>query len=273
MRIGETTINGTSCYLIEDFISIDPPSEGNVITSYDGASVFCSSPEIARLRLRTKSPIFGLWQTLIASGVVDRLDKNKAYIFYTSDDKTQGQIIYYNEGAPLTTSLLDISEENKKQAEEIIVDEDNLTLPQESVYSISEKVERGRDLRKRRIYQAALIILTSISTYLASNAYADYRLEALQNKQVELLTNKTELEDRYKELSKKHAKTRHIDELGPLIYLLRHGFKFSVKLILFGQEKYQVTVVQRKIPDEAFEGFQILDRKYQPDGETIVSYR
>ena len=53
MKIGKTKISDVNCYLIEDFISSDPPTESNIITSYENASVFCSALEVARLRTET----------------------------------------------------------------------------------------------------------------------------------------------------------------------------------------------------------------------------
>ena len=273
MNLGETTMKGVSCYLIEDFISIDPPSESNIITSYADASVFCSALEISRLRSKTNRPIYGIWQILIASKVLDSLSKEKKYILYTDNSKTKGQIIYYiDDTTPHTISLKDAGEEIKSKSEEIIIDENSLVFPEESIYSVAEKAKQSRDMRKRRVYGIAFAIVASISAYLAGDAYASHHLEILENTKTELLGKKAKLEERYKELLQNHTKTKHFPELAPIIYLLRHGFSFYVKLILFEGEQHQITVNQRKIPDEAFEGLRIIGRKHQPTGEIIVTY-
>ena len=270
MRMGKTKISNVNCYLIEDFISSDPPAESNIITSYENASVFCSALEVARLRTETSHKIYGMWQTLIVSGMLDTLDKDKTYVVYT--ENKQGQILYWIDNTPQTISLQDASSEAKEKAEAIIINEANLILPPESIYSVSEKDQRSRDIRKQRISKVTLIIAAGIITYFVSQTYANSQLETMESTRTGLLTKQIELEEKQKELQRSHTKIEYFDDLAPIVFLLRHNFEFSVELILFEQDEYQIIFGQRKIPQEAFEGFQILNQEHQPGGKTIVTY-
>ncbi len=272
MKIGKTKIGNVNCYLIEDFISSDPPAESNIVTEYESASVSCSALEVVRLRNETDYKIYGMWQTLIVSGMLDTLDKNKTYALYTDNNNERGQILYWADGIPQTISLQDASQEAKEKAEAIVINETDLILPAESIYSVSEKDQHNRNIRKQRISQITIIIALGVITYFVSQTYANSQLETMESIKAELLTQKIELEEKQKSLQTSYTKIEYFDDLAPIVFLLRHGFQFSVELILFEEDKYQVIFKQRKIPEEAFEGFQILNQEHQPGGETIVTY-
>ena len=88
---------------------------------------------------------------MIVSGILDTLDKNKTYVVYTDENK-QGQILYWIDNTPQTISFQDASSEAKEKAEAIIINEADLILPPESIYSVSEKDQRSRNIRKQRIF-------------------------------------------------------------------------------------------------------------------------
>lgn len=273
IRPGTTNIQGQACYLVEDFISSSPPADANIIMEYRGKSIFCSASEVARLRKEVDLPLYGIWQVLIASKVLDEINEEATHVLYFSSAHTDGQILYFDEGEIASEEIVE-GGASLAGSQEIIINLDSLILPQDPIRSSKEKYAQDKASRRKRVLASAALAVLFLLTYGASSLHAQYQEELLLDEQRLLSQKKDTLQEKVNKLTSSYIKKHHMAALFAISYLNWQGMEISVDSMLFGKMPYQLVVLDhRDIPKQAFDRFEIRQIDYLVNGGVRVIYQ
>lgn len=192
------SIEGKEVVLIRDVIGKAPSEK---YTRQDEGSLHIWYEETVLTETREANPdakVYGLWQTLIASGVID-LDQ-KLQVLYTNDSKDIGYYLYINSGVMQSGSIFNSELQSLPSSalteefsldDAIILnsDESTLKLPAEQLKTQKEIVKQSLAKKKSNQQRSTMTVVLIIACGLAMDTFLDIQHEkqaqlfsALENK-------------------------------------------------------------------------------------------
>ena len=160
-------IEGKTCILVRDVLGAAPTDK---YTSQEQGSLLVWYEEEALRETREANPdtpVYGFWQTLIASGLIDT-SKQLQYIF-TAQDRDFGYYLYSREDFLHTGSVFQDELQRLPEpaiqdgitiadGEEITVDATHLKLPDSPLRTHRERIQSAAERKKKSQQQAFLAI-------------------------------------------------------------------------------------------------------------------
>jgi len=172
------TIEGKQCILMRDLLG-DAPNSKYTSQSQNTLQVWYEEEALRETReAHPDTPVYGFWQTLIASGLIDT-KKPLQYIF-TTETRDFGYYLYSNNSLLHTGSLFNDELQrlpgpaiadgiSLADGEEITVDPTELKLPQFPLRTHKERIKAAAESKKKSQQRAFL----SISAIVAAGLLAD----------------------------------------------------------------------------------------------------
>ena len=252
IRPGEITIANTKCWLIEDFINAEPPQATMQIDQYQDSYITCSNEEYKRIRKLTDLPIYGIWQVLIANGILTNLSKGTTYALYYDDKQTKGQVIEITgTGAETGEIAFYAKTENLQQ---ITTDINFMNLPKNQIFTYAQKSKERKKIRQQKVTQYSMSLAVTGLTFLFSNFYVDFGLQNRTEELNNLAEQNHQLETSIKSLLQAdHTAQSYFSVLTPIAKLLQTGKEIKEIKIVFEEPPYFIKFPDRNYYPEIFQ--------------------
>ena len=266
---GKNKIQGEACLLIEDYIGEAVSDESLLIEKHGSDFVFCALAELKRLRREHPGlPVYGIWQILIASGAVERLEKGNTHTIYFDESKKTGQNIEFHQGRTKTTSLTLYGDAGAGEGVGVC----ELVLPESPIRSLTEQVSLKRSRRRTRVGRYAGAAVATGVAFFVSNLFIGQVAESRADRIINL---KNEVAERSGELNQaaKFTKTNYIQDLFPLMFLSMRDADVRVERMVFGNRPYQMRLGDRHLPWDVFKRTEVTQIRYLSDGAVDVSWK
>lgn len=165
------TIQGKQCILMRDLLG-SAPNDKYTSQEQDGLKVWYEEESLRETRDgHPNTPVYGFWQTLIASGLIDT--KKTLQFLYTADTRDFGYYLYSREGVLHTGSVFQGELQRLPgpaiadgitiaDGEEITVAQEDLKLPQHSLRTHKERVKAAAE-QKKKTQQVAFLSVAAIA--------------------------------------------------------------------------------------------------------------
>lgn len=270
--LGEMTIAGKACYVIEDHITPTSTPDTIHIADLEGSSIACPSLEIAQKRKQTTLPIYGVWQILLASAKLKDLDWNNDYFVSVVCEEVQIKqlFVYRTDQNQITTGELELQDTD--QAKPILFDIEDLRLPSQPIKALSEIAKEQREKKKARVSFVILCGLSVSMVYGASHWWAAGELSFAVKTHDRLLQEEMQLTQHASDLIQHGIKHKAFDKLYPIAYMRQRNIAMQVESIVFANPPYQITIHERRIPD-AFRFTRITHIEHHQNGHTTIVYQ
>lgn len=165
------TIQGQQCILMRDLLG-SAPNDKYTSQEQGGLKVWYEEDSLRETRDgHPNTPVYGFWQTLIASGLIDT--KKTLQFLYTADTRDFGYYLYSREGVLHTGSVFQGELQRLPgpaiadgitiaDGEEITVAQEDLKLPQHSLRTHKERVKAAAE-QKKKTQQVAFLSVAAIA--------------------------------------------------------------------------------------------------------------
>lgn len=165
------TIQGQQCILMRDLLG-SAPNDKYTSQEQGGLKVWYEEESLRETREgHPNTPVYGFWQTLIASGLIDT--KKTLQFLYTADTRDFGYYLYSREDVLHTGSMFQGELQRLPgpaiadgitiaDGEEITVALEELKLPQHSLRTHKERVKTAAE-QKKKTQQVAFLSVAAIA--------------------------------------------------------------------------------------------------------------
>lgn len=180
------TIQGQQCILMRDLLG-SAPNDKYTNQEQGGLKVWYEEESLRETRDgHPDTPVYGFWQTLIASGLIDT--KKTLQFIYTADTRDFGYYLYSREGVLHTGSVFQGELQRLPgpaiadgitiaEGEEISVDLEELKLPQHSLRTHKERVKAAAEQKKKSQQVAFLSVAVIAGTGMLVDTGLAYQHE------------------------------------------------------------------------------------------------